>query len=278
MIKKSFICFVLFFIVHASFIKIFPNVGMATNQRQDNILKAQQAFYADKLDYAIVGTSLANRIIRDSIPQIQSLAFVGCSVEDGLQILKNRRNPSKLVFVEINLLLRGKRKELVDGTIEGMMPIIREFIPSLREQYEPICILASTIIGASRMNTQAGMAVIDCNLLNSEVESALNNDTPIEENILKNRMDEILVMIKELEAKGTKFVFFEMPVNYRLTHLKKYNQIREAVGVTFPKNKYDYLLSDTSKYLTTDGQHLDFEGQQRYSHFFKLETAKYLAQ
>lgn len=258
------------------FVRWFPNVGMATNQRQDNILKAQQAFYAENLNMAIVGTSLANRIIRDSIPQIQSLAFVGCSVEDGLRILLNRRTPPQYVFVEINLLLRGARKELINGTTEGIVPRIKEWIPSLREQYEPICILAYSIIGTSKLNTQAGMAVIDQNLLNSEVENALKEDNPIEHTIIESRMIEIKALINRLEEKGTKFIFFEMPVNYKLTHLKMYDQIREAVRNDFPEDKYDYLPSDTSKYMTTDGQHLDFEGQQRYTHFFKRATAKYM--
>lgn len=264
------------FIAHASFVKLFPNVGMATNQRQDNILKAQQAFYAENMDMAIVGTSLANRIIRDSIPNIQSLAFVGCSVEDGLQILKSRHSAPKYVFVEINLLLRGGRKELVRGTTEGILPKIKEWIPSLREQYEPICILAYTIIGTSKMNIQAGMAVVDQKLLNSEVEEALKENIAIENNILERRMSYIKALTSEMEKKGTKFVFFEMPVNYQLTHLKMYDQIREAVREYFPEGKYDYLPSDTSKYLTTDGQHLDFEGQQRYTHFFKKATSKYM--
>lgn len=276
MIKKSLICFLILFIIHALFVKLFPNMGMATNQRQDNILKAQQAFYAEDLNMAIVGTSLANRIIRDSIPNIQSLAFVGCSVEDGLQILRNRRNAPKYVFVEINLILRGGRKELVNGTTEGIIPRIKEWIPSLREQYEPICILASTIIGTSKMNTQAGMAIVDNDRLNSQVEKTLKDDKPIEDSIVKNRMNEIKSLVSELEAKGTKFVFFEMPINYRLTHMKSLDQIREVVRKDYPEDKYDYLPSDTSKYMTTDGQHLDLEGQKKYTHFFKQATKKYM--
>lgn len=276
MIKKSIICFLILFIIHALFVKIFPNIGMATNQRQDNILKAQQAFYAEDMHMAIVGTSLANRIIRDSIPNIQSLAFVGCSVEDGLQILRNRRNVPKYVFVEINLILRGGRKELVNGTTNGIIPKIKEWIPSLREQYEPICILASTIIGTSKMNTQAGMAVIDSDRLNSQVEGLLKDDKPLEEDFVKKRMSEIKSLISELEAKGTKFVFFEMPINYRLTHLKSLDQIREVVRKDFPEDTYEYLPSDTSKYMTTDGQHLDLEGQKKYTQFFRKVTEKYM--
>ena len=276
MIKKSIICFLILFIIHALFVKIFPNIGMATNQRQDNILKAQQAFYAEDMNMAIVGTSLANRIIRDSIPNIQSLAFVGCSVEDGLQILRNRRKVPKYVFVEINLILRGGRKELVNGTINGIIPRIKEWIPSLREQYEPVCILASTIIGTSKINTQAGMAVIDKDRLNSQVESILKDDKPVEEDIVKKRMNDIKSLISELEAKGTKFVFFEMPINYKLTHLKSLDQIRKVVRKTFPEDTYIYLPSDTSKYMTTDGQHLDFEGQKKYTQFFRKATEKYM--
>ena len=87
---------------------------------------------------------------------------------------------------------------------------------------------------------------------------------------------QIYRILNEKGDKRPKFIFFEMPVNYKLTHLKMYDQIREAVRNDFPEDKYDYLPSDTSKYMTTDGQHLDFEGQQRYTHFFKRATAKYM--
>lgn len=43
-------------------------------------------------------------------------------------------------------------------------------------------------------------------------------------------------------------------------------------------SNHDGLLppNDTTKYLTTDGEHLDYEGQQRYSSFLKKNIEEFL--
>ena len=75
-------------------------------------------------------------------------------------------------------------------------------------------------------------------------------------------------MIHELEGKGTQIVFFEMPVNEKLQNLKKFAQARDVMQREFPRNTYMYMPTDTTKYLTTDGEHLSFDEQQTFSHFF----------
>ena len=60
-----------------------------------------------------------------------------------------------------------------------------------------------------------------------------------------------------------------MPVNQEAYHLKELEQTRKMVRMAFPNSRYAYLPNDTTTYLTTDGLHLDYEGQQRYSHFIK---------
>lgn len=277
MIKKSFLVFFILFVLHALVVKLFPSVGMATHQRQDNIVKAQQAFYAEHIDKAIVGTSLANRIIRDSIPDIQSVAFVGCSVEDGLRILSARSNVPKYVFVETNLFLRDGNKELISKVTEGLITKIKQWIPSLREQYEPICMLASTLIGASKINPQAGMAVVNMEWLNRSIEDKIKTDMEIPDSTVRQRMPILKSLIHSLEVRGTKFVFFEMPINKKLLYLKQNNQMREIVRREFSMDKYVYLPSDTTEYLTTDGMHMDYEGQQRYTHFFKDAVTEFLS-
>ena len=41
MIKKSILSFFMLFIIHVIVIWLFPTLGMATNQWQDNMVKAQ---------------------------------------------------------------------------------------------------------------------------------------------------------------------------------------------------------------------------------------------
>jgi hypothetical protein len=269
MIKKSIICFVALSVLHLCLVLANPSMGMATHQWQDNVMKAQQFLYAGKADTVMVGTSLSGRIIRDSIPFVKSVSFGGCSVEDGLKIILSKKDVPKLVLLETNLLLIDGNPELVSRITNGVIPKIRHWIPSLREQYEPISLFASLMMNSTGINPQAGMAKVDMNLLNESINRHIADDRLMPEEWIKRRGETIKALIAGLERKGTRFVFFEMPVNERLLHLKKNDQIRSFVKKEFPTSKYLYLPSDTSKYLTTDGEHLDFEGQQRFSHYFR---------
>ena len=269
MIKKSIICFVIFAILHLCIVLFNPSVGMATHQWQDNVLKAQQFLYAEKTDTVMVGTSLSARIIRDSIPFVKSVSFGGCSVEDGLKIIVSKGDIPKYVLVETNLFLREGNDELISRITEGVIPIIRRGIPSLREQYEPICLFASLMMKSTGINAQAGMSSVNMDLLNEGINRQIKIDERIPAQIVESRLHDIKKLITELEEKGTQFIFFEMPVNEKLLHLKRYEQIREIMQKEFPADRYTYLPSDTAHYLTTDGEHLDYDGQQRYSHYFK---------
>ena len=269
MIKKSIICFVVLAVLHLCFVLANPSMGMATHQWQDNVMKAQQFLYAGKTDTVMVGTSLSGRIIRDSIPFVKSVSFGGCSVEDGLKIILNKKDVPKLVLVETNFLLIDGNPELVSRITNGVIPKIRHWIPSLREQYEPISLFASLMMNSTGINPQAGMAKVDMNLLNESINRHIAEDRLMPEEWIKRRGETIKALIAGLESKGTRFVFFEMPVNERLLHLKKNDQMRAFVKKEFPTSKYLYLPTDTFKYLTTDGEHLDFEGQQRFSHYFR---------
>ena len=269
MIKRSILCFAVLFGIHLVIVLLNPMVGMATHQWQDNVIKAQQFIYAEKSDTVMVGTSLSARIIRDSIPTVKSVSFGGCAVEDGLRIILSKGDLPRFILAETNLFFLDGNPELVSKMTEGVMPMLRRWIPSLREQYQPICMLASMMASAADINPQAGTSTVDMDLLNESIEHHIKYDWQMPEPQAETRMGDMKRLVEMFEAKGTRVLFFEMPVNERLTHLKRYDQTRELMQKTFPADRYTYLPFDTTRYVTTDGEHLDYEGQQVFSHYFK---------
>ena len=269
MIKKSILSFFMLFIIHVIFIWLFPTLGMATNQWQDNMVKAQHFLYAEDTDTAMVGTSLSARILPDSIPSVRSVAFGGCAPEDGLRLILSKPTVPHCVLIEANLLFRKGNDELIDKMTKGVIPQLRKCIPSLRECNEPICLLSGLMIKAAGMNPQAATMSVDMEQLKENIKRLIADDKPLSETELRQRTDIIKSLVMQLEQKGTKLIFFEMPVNQEAYHLKELEQTRQAVRMAFPNSRYTYLPNDTTTYLTTDGLHLDFEGQQRYSHFIK---------
>ena len=269
MIKKSILSFFILFVIHVIVVWWFPSLGMATNQWQDNMVKAQHFLYAEDADTAMVGTSLSARILPDSIPSVRSVAFGGCAVEDGLRLILSKPTVPHCVLIETNLLFRNGNDELIEKMTKGVIPQVKRWIPSLRECNEPICLLSGLMIKAVGMNPQAATMVVDMEQLRENIKRLVADDKPLSETDLRQRMDIIKSLVMQLEQKGTKLIFFEMPVNQEANHLKELEQTRQAVRKAFPNSRYTYLPNDTTTYLTTDGLHLDYEGQQRYSHFFK---------
>ena len=269
MIKKSILSFFMLFINHVIVIWLFPTLGMATNQWQDNMVKAQHFLYAEDTDTAMVGTSLSARILPDSIPSIRSVAFGGCATEDGLRLILSKPTLPHCVLIEANLLFRKGNDELIDKMTKGVIPQLRRWIPSLRECNEPICLLSGLMIKAAGMNPQAATMSVDMEQLRESIKRLVADDKPLSETELRQRTDIIKSLVMQLEQKGTKLIFFEMPVNQEAYHLKELEQTRKMVRMAFPNSRYAYLPNDTTTYMTTDGLHLDYEGQQRYSHFIK---------
>lgn len=269
MIKKSFLSFLVMFGIHAVVTYLLPSLGMATNQWQDNMVKAQHFLYDEDADTAMIGTSLSARILPDSIPSVRSVAFGGCAVEDGLRLILSKPKVPHCVLVETNLFLRNGNEELVEKMTKGIIPQVKRWIPSLRESNEPICLLSGLMIKAAGINPQAAAMTVDMEQLKESIKRHLADDKSLSDTELAQRMETIKPLLIQLEQKGTKLIFFEMPIHQELYHLKELEQTRQAVRKAFPKTRYAYLPNDTTTYLTTDGLHLDYEGQQRYSHFIK---------
>ena len=269
MIKKSFLSFLVMFGIHAVVTYLLPSLGMATNQWQDNMVKAQHFLYDEDADTAMIGTSLSARILPDSIPSVRSVAFGGCAVEDGLRLILSKPKVPHCVLVETNLFLRNGNEELVEKMTKGIIPQVKRWIPSLRESNEPICLLSGLMIKAAGINPQAAAMTVDMEQLKESIKRHLADDKSLSETELAQRMETLKPLLIQLEQKGTKPIFFEMPIHQELYHLKELEQTRQAVRMAFPKTRYAYLPNDTTTYLTTDGLHLDYEGQQRYSHFIK---------
>jgi len=269
MIRKSIYSFIVLVLLHAFLVFLYPNLGMATNQWQDNMVKAQTFFYAERADTAMVGSSLSARILKDSVPCVNSVSFGGCSVEDGLKIILAKKEKPKCILVETNYFLRGGNPNLVNRVTKGLIPQIKKFFPSLREKNEPICLVSGFAIHAMGVNPQAAATFVDMDFLHRSVIARIKSDSLASKSLISRRLQSILPLFRQLRQQGSLFIFFEMPVNGQLTNLPSNCQTRKVVLSLFPKSVYAYMPTDTTSYTTTDGEHLSYEDQQHYSHFFK---------
>ena len=271
MIKKSIICFFFFAVCYSLLIALVPNKGIGTHQWQENQIRAQRFLYEKSSDTVIVGTSLSARILLDSLKNVSSCAFSACVVEDGLRLILSKDVMPHCVLVETNYILRSSNEELVKVNTQGPLPFLRNYIPILREQNAPISLVGRLFMQGALAPADA----VDKERLQKNINNRILEDNThfLTEKQLWQRMQTIVSLAGKLEEQGTKIVLYEMPLNNSLKHVRSNEQTRNAVSRMFPKDKYIYLPNDTSTYLTNDGEHLDAEGQRRYSHFLKEALA-----
>lgn len=267
MIKKTFISFFIIALCYSILIAFVPNKGIGTHQWQENQIRAQRFLYENPSDTVIVGTSLSARILLDSLKNVSSCAFSACVVEDGLRLILSKDVIPHYVLIETNYILRPSNEELVKVNTQGPLPLLRNYIPILREQNAPICLIGRRFM----MGALAPAETVDMERLQENIDKRILEDYThvLSDKQLEGRMYVIMSLISKLEKRGAKILLFEMPLNDNIKHVRSNEQTREAVMRMFPIDKYLYLPSDTSTYLTNDGEHLDAEGQRRYSHFLK---------
>lgn len=271
MLYKSIISFLSFTFFYSLFIVLVPNKGIGTHQWQENQIRAQRYLYESTTDTVIVGTSLSARLLLDSLKSLSSCAFSACVVEDGLRLILSKELLPHYVLIETNYILRSSNEELVKVNTQGPLPFLRKYIPIIREQNSPISMFGSCFM----QGALAPADTVDMERLQDNIRNRILDDNThfLTEYQLKKQMNVIRSLVSKLEDRGTKIVFYEMPLNDRLRHIRSNEQTRQAVIRMFPKDRYVYLPNDTSTYLTNDGEHLDSEGQRRYSHFLKKTLA-----
>lgn len=272
MIKKSILSTIILLVLYTCFIFLHPMWGVATHQRQENYIKAQKYIYEIDCDTVIVGSSLSARIISHNIPSVYILSFSGRAVADGLRIISYKKKKPKYVLIETNLLLKEYDPATVSALTEGPLPILRRYLPSLREQYEPICIVAQFMMEPPSGSTRSAT---NSELLDILIQKRIADDSLMSQRLVDSRVKDLKSLMYYLEDKGTTFFFFEMPINERISHLNQYEQVRRVLKKEFPPSEYRYLPFDTTHYQTTDGIHLNYREQQLFTQHFKEMLTNY---
>ncbi len=84
----------------------------------------------------------------------------------------------------------------------------------------------------------------------------------------ENELSELKELLDFYENRGSKIIFFEIPIEKELVNLKFSQQQRELIKSNF---KYEWLpLPYYEKYQTADGIHLTYKSASEYSKEFLL--------
>lgn len=201
----------------------------------------------------IVGSSMSKRLdFGNGTGCTYNLALRGDSSLTGLNVIANQTETSLVVLIEINIMDRSRNLELIEkasGFLSQLSPIFQienkpinlalSFAASLEAKKSP-----KKINEAVRLNAIA----LQVHAYNTQLPSAM---------LVKN-LTEISQLVGNIEAKGTKAIFFEMPVHPELESTPRSLQIRRAFKNTFPNHQFLESAVLTGGFIikTEDGVHL----------------------
>jgi len=284
MITKSIAITTILCISYFIFVSSFaPAYWSGTgNDLQPRSVKVEDFLYNTDISNKniIFGTSLAERIVKDSIPNIFNLSLAALGVFDGLYLLSLKNEIPKCIFIEMNFIDRGFNEDF-KKTFSNPSLTIKKHIKSLREDKQPMVVLGNLMMNKVKsLQTPQKISNTKPSSQINEIDSALFNllvmnkvtefSLPFKDSVINLRLQTLAEILKTYENKGTKIVFFEMPINHRVQDLPYFEYLRKAFYNKFPKSSYTYIdKPDSLKFQTLDGTHLGSIESKWYSFYFK---------
>lgn len=287
MIKKTIAVFIVLFGVYTLIVFLHPSMSATQHQWQDNVVRAEKYIYNenDATNNLIVGSSLAQRLVTDSLPLFYNLALAGQGIFDGLEIASHRKKLPKNIFIETNIVFKKQNKEFTSGLFSPLGFNIKRYCISLRSDKEPLVFIYPAIQNALHGGTKDKKKEAKSPLPDSKeneffekmLKLQISNYTQIPDSALAS--DQFLLLknyVTGFKSKGVNIVFFEMPLNPQLVDLPLANFIRNKFYEYFPPNENNYIkMPDCSNYITGDGLHLRNEEALTYTLYFKENAKKY---
>ena len=289
MIKRTLITALLILVTYLIAVPLLlPTVQVEQHQLQENKIKAQNFIYneSDTIENVIVGSSLAARILTDSLDRFYNLSFSGLSTFEGLRIILEKEHLPKNIFIETNMILRGEDMEFTTSLFSPYTYYSQSYLPALRTGKEPLAIVIETaqkiVKGKPDENNKRNKGKNPSQdisasdpLFKKVLAGHISNYSNKPDSIrLHNSMEKLKELVEMLRERNVNVVFFEMPVDSSLCGLPLFSALRETIHQTFPKNEYHYIEQPAcGNYITTDGLHLPSLDAIKYTHYFKNKIA-----
>jgi hypothetical protein len=229
----------------------------------------------------ILGSSLANKIAVEELPGFYNLALSGLSVYDGGAVLLSRKSLPKMVYIELNVIQRPENENFTGEFTSSVYAWCKQVLPALRTENRPVILMKKMIDNVPKLLHPAKPTVrhrivkrpvlknyylpqsLFKSLMAIQVKAYSERDTSLINRsvlVLKN-------LVAKIEARGSKVVFFEMPVNPAIQQSPKATLIRQTVKQSFPN--YQFIDLPPTTFKTRDGLHLAQKEAMDYTLYFK---------
>jgi hypothetical protein len=282
--KISMLLFLFIVLAYSAIITYYkPTWKVDRTLWQKNVVSAEEFVFDKKPTIVLTGTSLGSTMHNDFFPaNFYNLSFYGLSVFEGMEIALHKPGVIKYILVEINHFERSPSQKISEKVNSPYSAYIKRYIPMLQEKYNPY---NAYII--------PGIAAISKKIAGKKSETpdttdAVKTMTPFENHIFESKLQITIsefenypdtatlkaniLLLKQYESKfklsGIRFVFYETPMHQMLINSKLATTNRAMLKRFFSPQTYLYLSdTETSKYMTVDGKHLDKKSGRLFSEY-----------
>jgi hypothetical protein len=269
MIRTSIIVFVLLAIGYGLFLRVVK-VDWDTTQHlaNGNRIKAERFVYGEEQRDAtvIVGSSLAYRIVLDSMPQgTTNLGFGGLSIYDGLTLVERSGKMPSRVMIETNVLYREPDHGFLKALFEPGLYEVRRAVPMMQEENQPSGVLFGWLKQRLLKERDADHGQDDTTAVPNAVmmDEHRGNYALLPADSTQQRFMAMLERnVHALEERGIEVIFFEVPIEAELMSSALAAHSRAIIEARFPGRTF---IRSNERWRTTDGLHLDKRDAQRFS-------------
>ena len=279
MIKKAVLLTAVLFFLYFIFLSFLAPTWWKGNGNDLQIrsIKVENFLYHTNISNknVIIGTSLSNRIITDSIKNTYNLGLGALGVFDGLYILTLKKEVPKCIFIEMNFINK-EYNPAFKNHFSNPAIIVKKHVASFQEERQPLVILGNLInTKVVAFNKKSGniVNVNDSNKAKIQLAKLVDKQKTIfttapSDSLLTSRLNLLAKELEQFEKKGIKIVFFEVPIYTDHRDLPFCNAVRNAFYTKFPKSHYAYIdVPENFKVKTTDGLHLTPDEAKNYSSY-----------
>jgi hypothetical protein len=214
-------------------------------------------------DVVLVGSSLTFRLKEEyfSTPRVRNLALAGGSPLTGFEVVANQAHLPKVILVEMNILSRATDKALVEKFSNGgkadplFFRPVRTAVAAYENWKHKPPGHAQVVLALDRLLKQPPSDFDNHVYVDRAFDEMNAEDPTVAAGVNVIRIQHLL---SDVERRGTRVQFFELPYSERLEQSRSVKIMHEIVHNAFPDpDRWLKINYPRSELRWSDGVHLD---------------------
>ncbi len=275
MIKKSLLTFAFLFVIYNIFL-FFNKVAWHSTQSQfqGSVIKSDRYIDDPNTPQAVVvGTSLSSMIVDDSIPGLYNLSMPGMALFDGCHILFKRKTIPPAVFIEVNYFYKDENKSFTSSFDSKIESFSKAHLLALRDENQPVGIIRHFFwLRGHPGGNVVHNTILPQQVLQELVKNHKKDYIHPDDKLISNGLLQLKATVSQIQARGSKVYFFEMPTDTSLEQLPLAVKVRQLITTTFAD--IPFLPIPKQVFSTIDGIHLNGNDAVEYTRYFKSYVQK----